>query len=79
MNSVLSALTPKVINVLLIMMGDLMYFSSEWPMYQIWEKNKDTEKFNKITDEWAPVTHACNPTYSGGRSGGSQFRASPGK
>jgi hypothetical protein len=25
------------------------------------------------------VTHACNPSYSGGRSGESQFKASPGK
>jgi hypothetical protein len=37
---------------------------------------KHTNK--KIPHSWAPVAHACNPSYSGGR-GGRRFEVSLGK
>jgi hypothetical protein len=38
-----------------------------------------TLQTTKVSVIQVVVDHTCNPSYSGGRSGGSQFQASPGK
>jgi hypothetical protein len=41
----------------------------------------DLEKNHGLRDtlRWVLVAHACDPSYSGDRSGGSHFEASPGR
>jgi hypothetical protein len=62
--------------------GSLLFSRVRQIVQELCEKGgyvRATLLVGKNTLSWVPVVHTCNPSYSGGRSGGSCFKASPGK